>query len=329
MTVQVSTRNHQYVTNVPFALKIGDNQHIIETANGYLKKFPVPSPPYTDVIDPETGRYIYGFRDVIQTDADGNERWVQVPLTYEDYLHPEEGDTLMSISEHEKVLAYVKGVFLTEVPHVPPPTIFREVGMDFNMPNINPYRPDISVVYGVTEPNRPRSTFNVREEGTMPSMVIEVTSPSNRHADFDRKLQGYTQAGVPYYIIIDTIYDRRTDEINHREIIGYELTPNGYIIMQPNAEGRLWLDPVGMWIGLEGYEVRCYDTQGDYLPNHQELRQEVTELRTHMANTETQLANTETQLVESEARANESEARANAMAEYLRSLGIDPENLPT
>ena len=163
----------------------------------------------------------------------------------------------------------------------------------------------------------------------MPSMIVEVTSPSNRHSDFDGKLQGYTRAGIPYYIIIDTIYDRRTGEINHREIIGYELTPNGYIVMQPNEQGWLWLDPVGMWIGLDGYQVQCYDAQGNYLRNQQELRQGLADTETQLASTETQLANTETQLSHTETQLAESEAKATQLADYLRSLGIDPDNLPT
>ncbi|MEM7532825.1 MAG: Uma2 family endonuclease [Chloroflexota bacterium] len=321
MTVNVKTRPHQPLTNSPYSLKVGSSNNIRQNLSNYLQDSPI-KPPYTDVIDPKTGEPIYGFRYVTEIDTDGKTKLIQVPLTYEEYLHPEEGDALMSNSEHDKVLSYVRGVFSADVLHMPPPTVYREVRMDFDLPNTSPYLPDIAVIYGVNDPERPRSTFSVREEGTMPSLVVEATSPSTRHADFDGKLQGYAQAGVPYYVIIDTLYDDITGDIDYRQIIGYELTPNGYIEMQPNHQGWLWLDPVEMWIGLDGPHVQCYDAQGNYLRDQRELRQGLANTETQLANTETQLANTETQLAESEAKAAQ-------LADYLRSLGIDPDNLPT
>ncbi|MGH7224317.1 MAG: Uma2 family endonuclease, partial [Gemmataceae bacterium] len=42
--------------------------------------------------DPPPNPYRFGWREVQQIGPDGSKRWIQVPLTAEDALHPQEGD---------------------------------------------------------------------------------------------------------------------------------------------------------------------------------------------------------------------------------------------
>ena len=61
-------------------------------------------------------------------------------------------------------------------------------------------------------------------------------------------------------------------------VLGYRLTPSGYAELTPNADGWLWMDPVNLWVSIEGNEVRCYNTQGEYIPDVDELAQQLADV---------------------------------------------------
>ena len=56
--------------------------------------------------------------------------------------------------------------------------------------------PDISIIEGVNEPDRPRGVFYVSEEGVKPFFILEVVSPRYRRADVETKPEIYRKAGV-------------------------------------------------------------------------------------------------------------------------------------
>ena len=79
----------------------------------------------------------------------------------------------------------------------------HDVGVVWDNPNLKHHAPDIAVIFDVRQ-RQEWSTFKVAEEGTKPTLIIEVTSLSNRSIDLVDKLSEYEQAGVPMYIILDT-----------------------------------------------------------------------------------------------------------------------------
>lgn len=118
---------------------------------------------------------------------------------------------------------------------------------------------------------------------------------------------------IPYYIV----FSGYTDEL---QVFG--LVTNRY---QPLAleEGRFWLEEIqlgiGLWFdnyqGIERHWLRWYDAQGNWILTHEEQ--------------EFQRAEQERQQVQEISLELEQERQRTAkMAEYLRSLGIDPNNLP-
>jgi hypothetical protein len=113
---------------------------------------------------------------------------------------------------------------------------------------------------GVTGPRVGRGgTFRVAERGARPLLVIEVTSPSTRKNDLTVKVQHYYRAGVPFYAIVDA------DEESERRpitVLGYRWTPEGYVFVPPDEQGRVWLEPVGLWLAGEQGHAVCYDAQG-------------------------------------------------------------------
>src|SRR5262249_39632992 len=132
------------------------------------------------------------------------------------------------------------------------------VRVAWDVPDLKPHGPDIAVIFGVSQ-RRVWGTFSVAEEGARPALIIEVTSPETRRTDLYDKLIEDDQAGVAPYIIID-IHQRQG--VPTIRLLGYRATPSGYVGFSLDERGRLWLDPVGVWLGIEAGRVMCYDADG-------------------------------------------------------------------
>src|SRR5207302_4040417 len=90
----------------------------------------------------------------------------------------------------------------------------------------------------------------------------------------------YHQAEVPLYVILDK--EREEDPWQLR---GYQWAPTHYLEMPKDEHGRLWLEPVGVWLETDGQTVRCRDGVtgeliGDYTQTRQELHEQMARLQT-------------------------------------------------
>ena len=77
-----------------------------------------------------------------------------------------------------------------------------------------------------------------------------------------------------YYIIVD-----REEEDGPWHLLGYQRAPRRYLPMPKDERGRLWLDDLGLWLGIKGDKVVCYDGQtdeeiGDYTEVSERLKEE-------------------------------------------------------
>ncbi|MFQ5616555.1 MAG: Uma2 family endonuclease, partial [Anaerolineales bacterium] len=228
-------------------------------------------PPIREIAPPERADpFRYGWRMVKRMLPDGGERWDRIPLTREDILHPQIGDFRMHSDEHTRTCKYLHNVMETQVADIPGAVALHDVRHAWANPNLEPHSPDIAVTFGIKE-RRNWSTFDETREGTRPTLIIEITSPSYRNIDLVNKLDEYEQAEVAFYVIIDS-HRRRGRTI--RRLLGYQLTLNGYTAMTPNERGWLWLEPVNCWIGLTTYSgrrnnrVECYDEDGNAIGDY-------------------------------------------------------------
>lgn len=214
----------------------------------------------------------YGWRDIYQTDEDGNEQWVRVKLTLEDFLHPREGDMYAQNISHNQIRSYIYNAMHTHlyVSQIPNYAVYWNVGIDWGVSGERHYAPDVSIFFDFYDKYRSQPIISVEQEGSAPSVLIEVTSPNSRHMELPRKYEAYERLEVPYVIFIDTGYDEAGHEIF--DLMGYDWTPNGYVAITPNEQGWLWMTPVEAWIAIEDNQVRCYDADGTYIRRHEEER---------------------------------------------------------
>ena len=116
-------------------------------------------------------------------------------------------------------------------------------------------------------------SFYEKEEGTRPTLIVEVVSPTTRTNDVEAKVDEYHLARVQHYVILD-----RKKHDSPWQILGYEYAPGGYQPMELDAKGRLWLHEVGVWLEVEGQEVRCIDgVTGEVIPDLREARARLTQ----------------------------------------------------
>ena len=223
----------------------------------------VTTPTNGEILD-KKDPYPYGWREAIRTLPNGTEVLERTPLTLEDILHPQVGDYRMHDEEHERFCNYLYNVLSARLADRPNAMVLHDVRVAWALPDLRAHGPDISVIFDL----RRRinwSTFSEAEEGTKPSLIIEIVSPSTRSTDVVKKVDHYARVGVPNYIIVDR-FERRGVMV--RELVGYRLTPEGYEELSPNAEGWFWIEPVNIWLNLEGENLVCYDEAGNLIPDY-------------------------------------------------------------
>jgi hypothetical protein len=148
--------------------------------------------------------------------------------------------------------------------------------------------PDVMVIFDV--PPGGRDSYKVWEEGQVPQVVFEMTSQGTQKQDQEQKKNLYEQLGILEYWLFDP-----KGEWIEEKLRGYRLEDETYQLI---ADGIS--QPLGLRVAVEGEVLGFYrlDT-GEKLLTPTELAEQLQQER----------------------------QRADKLAEYLRSQGIDPDNL--
>lgn len=205
----------------------------------------------------------FGWRDAQQIGPNGSKRWVQVQLTLDDVLHPQEGDHIPDDNQQCIDGNYLYNVLRLRLANNPHAVVFEDVLIDWGVRGLRDHSPDISVFEGVDDPAQNCGKFHVTAEGARPVLAIEIVSPDAhdrqaRNNDVVTKVREYYRAGVPLYIIVD---QERVD--GPRQLIGYRRGAWKYVRMRPDRQGRLLLEPVRLWLGLRDERAVCWDADTD------------------------------------------------------------------
>src|SRR6185437_11108523 len=108
---------------------------------------PTPQPAPT----PQEDRWYYGWRYVEQPGPDGLITTVQVPLTEEDVLHPQEDDFIVQNPAHEEDCHYLRTLLVAHLAGQAGVHVFRDLRMDWGVADIEPHGPDLAVIANVPE----------------------------------------------------------------------------------------------------------------------------------------------------------------------------------
>jgi len=248
----------------------------------------VPPPGLTDPADP----FRYGWRYVQRESGDGNITVEQVPLMLEDVLHPEEGDQVTHSDAHQRRRRYLCNIFESRLAHDPRAVVLDDVRVKWDVPELKPHGPDIMVVLGVGQ-RKNWSTFDVAQEGVRPTLIVEITSPETRALDLSVKLDEYDLAGVPLYVIVDAV-QRQGQEV--LRLLGYRQTATAYEVLPPDEQGRLYLEPLRLSLGVSQGELVCYDENGAALGDYTAVDAARAAAEARAAEAETRLRQAEAEL---------------------------------
>lgn len=232
---------------------------------------------------------------------------IEHEVEYHYDLYPTKEDLMGETPVHADLVDYLMDVLRWS---------FREqvcaVYENFNFyqtpdPDEYPLAPDIAVIKGVERQADIRS-WKVWQTGIAPQVVFEVASRETWKTDLEEKPARYALMGVHEYFA----YDPNQPPLRRkalRRLFGWQLdlTNREMRQMPVSPEGRLWSVHLDSWLAPDGPYLRLYDRNG--------------QLRLTRAEAEAKRADAEAEARRAEAQ------RVALMAEKLRSLGIDPDQL--
>jgi hypothetical protein len=248
---------------------------------------------------------------------------------------------------------------------VPPPFIAdANVGVFYSIKG-DPVVPDAFLSLGIERPadfsQRQNRSYFVWELGKVPEVCIEIVSnaegdeltlsnKSRQKGKTASKKEIYARIGVTYYVVFDPLRQiQGKDAMDGQLLRVFALMAGRYIELDP----PFWLESVGLgltlWQGeFEGKTdlwLRWCDREGNIIPTgaeraeaeqqRAEAEQQRAEAERQRAEAEQQRAELERQRAEAERQRAEAEQqraeleqqRADRLAERLRQLGINPDEI--
>lgn len=172
--------------------------------------------------------------------------------------------------------------------------------------------PDFFVALDVDGTRERQGWVTWEEDGRYPDVIVELLSPSTAQVDRTTKKDLYERVfrTADYYVF---------DPFNPVAFEGWHSTNQRYQALQPNAQGWLWCETLGLWLGTWTGSVqrepptgtcewlRFYDAQGNLILLPDEQAQQ--------------------QLEQERSRAEQAEAQLEQVREQLQARGIDPDEV--
>ena len=262
-----------------------------------------------------------GWRVEYVTQPDGTTTRTFIPLTSEEFLHPQEGYHLPNSTFHDDIAGTAKDILTRRYANDDTVGVFRDLVIKWDIPNLGDHCPDTFVAMGISDKHLNRSQFVVASEGVRPALILEVVSPRYRKEDREIKVVQYALARVQEYVIIDR-RKQRGQVLD--EVLGYRLIQGHYQPISPDEEGRICCETVGLWLSLQEGRLVMEDAQtGERLLTSSELaaaNQELVAANQELAATNQELAAAKEQ-VEQQAAAMEA-----LLARYRERFGDFPDN---
>lgn len=189
--------------------------------------------------------------------------------------------------------------------------------------------PDVMVVLG--RPKGKRGSYKQWEEnGIPPQVVFEILSPGNRDREMADKLRFFQRYGVQEYYLYDPARNKLSGWQRQRHwlveipdmrgwrspLLGIRFAPNNFSLEIYDPHGKRFLSSVELSEYAEEAHVRA---EQEYARAEQEyVRAEQERLEKEQAQ-----ARTEQERVRAEA----AQAQVARMAEYMRKMGLNPDDL--
>lgn len=175
--------------------------------------------------------------------------------------------------------------------------------------------PDVMVAFG--RPKGDRGSYKQwEEENVPPHVVFEILSPGNTKVEMNRKLLFYHQFGVDEYYLYDP----------DRNVLKGWMRNEGFLDEIDPVEN--WVSPrLDIRFDISGQELQIFRPDGQQFLSYAEIAQraETERRRAEAASQQAEAANQQAEAASQRAEA--AEEKAKRLADRLRELGIDPDEI--
>jgi Putative restriction endonuclease len=163
-----------------------------------------------------------------------------------------------------------------------------------------------------------------QEENVMPILALEVIS-EKYNGEYEAKLETYQDIGILYYVIYNPLASQKRKHKNRLALEVYKLVNGAYQLIPANEHGVVWLPEISVGIGCEVRSVASWEREWLHLYDEASNRY-LTD--NEIAKQERLLAAQEHSIAVQERMAKQqAEQKAQRLAEKLRSMGIDPDEI--
>ncbi|OUL27062.1 hypothetical protein BV378_10275 [Nostoc sp. RF31YmG] len=126
--------------------------------------------------------------------------------------------------------------------------------------------PDFFVVLD-TERKTRKSWVVWEEDGKYPNLILEILSESTANTDKDLKKKIYQNTfRTPDYFWFDPYT---------LEFAGFHLVDGKYQPLEPNTQGHLWSQQIGLYLGIHQGLLRFFTTAGKLVPTPEETAEKL------------------------------------------------------
>ena len=242
-------------------------------------------------------------------------------------FHPTEEDLMGETAWHDRLIDYLKAVLSW---------LFREQvcaiygNLNFYQtrnPREYPVAPDLAVIKGISY--RYTRSWTLTNGEPAPQVVFEILSEETWKKDVYEKPSKYASMGVQEYFT----YDPHEPPIRRGDaprLLGWRLDPQRreMVTLAANREGWLWSEQLQSWLVSDEAYLRLYDQDHQLRLTEAEAQAQQAEMAAERAETEAKRAKAadERAAIEAE-RAKAAMRKVQALAEQLRALGINPDEL--
>ncbi|CAN1209011.1 Putative restriction endonuclease domain-containing protein [Tumidithrix helvetica PCC 7403] len=148
------------------------------------------------------------------------------------------------------------------------------------------------------------------EANIMPILALEVISETY-NSEYEKKLTTYQEMGVLYYIVYNPLTTKKRAYKDRLPLEIYQLVNGEYVLLSDRQQEIVWLEQIQLGLGCEVRENTGWTREWLYLYDRTGKR--------YLTDKET---------AEQERLAKEkAEQKAQRLAEKLRSLGLDPDEV--
>ncbi len=163
------------------------------------------------------------------------------------------------------------------------------------------------------------------ENYIMPILALEVVSQTY-NGEYEAKLKQYQSMGILYYVVYNPLSGKRGMHKQRQRLAVYKLISGKYQLQLQQDLPMVWLPEIGLGIGYESQSSGAWLGEWLYWYNEEGDRYQTAEERYQTAEERYQTAEeryqTAEELVVQERQEKEKLAR------YLRSIGINPDEIP-